>query len=68
MRWGDSEASADLVCQAGFIFVALALYDLLKGVNQRHASVMVILIVVSIPIAFLNELNALAALVLSAWS
>jgi hypothetical protein len=28
---------------------ALALYDLLKGVNQRHASVMVILIVVSIP-------------------
>ena len=56
--------AADLICQAGFIFVALALYDLLKGVNQRHASVMVILIVVSIPIAFLNELNAIAALVL----
>jgi hypothetical protein len=56
--------AADLICQAGFIFVALALYDLLKGVNQRQASVMVILIVVSIPIAFLNELNAIAALVL----
>jgi hypothetical protein len=42
----------------------VALYDLLKGVNQRHASVMLILIVVSIPIAFLNELNAIAALVL----
>src|ERR1700730_8916622 len=50
--------------QAGFIFVALALYDLLKGVNRRHASLMVILIVVSIPIAFLNELNSFAALVL----
>jgi hypothetical protein len=57
--------AADLICQAGFIFVALALYDLLKGVNQRHTSVMVILIVVSIPIAFLNELNAIAALVLA---
>jgi hypothetical protein len=56
--------ACNLTCQAGFIFVALALYDLLKGVNQRHASVMVILIVVSIPIAFLNELNAIVALVL----
>jgi hypothetical protein len=53
-----------LICQAGFIFVALALYDLLKGVNQRHASLWVILVVVAIPIAFLNELNSIAALVL----
>jgi hypothetical protein len=43
--------------------VALALNDLLKGVNQRHAVLMVILLVVSVPIAFLNELNAIAALV-----
>jgi hypothetical protein len=56
--------AADLICQAGFIFVALALYQLLKGVNQRRASLMVTLIVVSIPIAFLNELNAIAALLL----
>jgi Domain of unknown function (DUF4386) len=56
--------AAELVGQAGFIFVALALYDLLKGVNRRHASVMVILIVVSVPIAFLNELNSIAALLL----
>jgi len=56
--------ACNLICQAGFIFVALALYDLLKGVNQRHASLMVTLIVVSIPIAFLNELNAIATLVL----
>jgi len=56
--------AGNLISQAGFIFVALALYDLLKGVDQRHASLMVILIVVSVPIAFLNELNSIAALVL----
>ena len=56
--------AGNLIGQAGFIFVALALYDLLKGVNRRHASLMVTLIVVSIPIAFVNELNAIAALVL----
>src|SRR6202140_208298 len=56
--------AGELIGQAGFIFVALALYDLLKGVNQRHASLMFILIVVSVPIAFLNELNSIAALVL----
>src|SRR5229473_2487636 len=55
---------AELIGYAGFIFVALALYDLLKGVNRRHASLMVLLIVVSVPIAFLNELNSIAALVL----
>lgn len=56
--------AADLVGQAMFIFVALALYDLFKGVNQRQAALMVILIVVSIPITFLNEVNSIAALVL----
>ena len=53
-----------LIGQAGFIFVALALYDLLKGVNQRRALLMLTLILVAAPIAFLNELNAIAALVL----
>jgi Domain of unknown function (DUF4386) len=56
--------AGELIGMAGFIFVALALYDLLKEVNRRHASLMVTLIVVSIPIAFLNELNSIAALVL----
>jgi hypothetical protein len=56
--------AGELIGQAGFIFVALALYNLLKGVNRRHASLMVTLIVVSIPIAFVNELNSIAALVL----
>src|ERR1700704_196841 len=56
--------ACNLIGQAGFIFVALALYDLLKGVNQRHAVLMVTLILVAIPIALLNELNAIAALTL----
>jgi hypothetical protein len=56
--------AAQLISQAGFIFVALALYHLLKGVNRRHASLMVTLVVVQIPIAFLNELNSIAALAL----
>ena len=47
--------AGELIGMAGFIFVALALYDLLKGVNRRHASLMVTLIVVSIPIAFLKS-------------
>jgi Domain of unknown function (DUF4386) len=56
--------AGELIGQAAFIFVALALYDLLKGVSRRNASLMVILIVVSIPIALVNELNSIAALVL----
>ena len=56
--------AGQLIGQAGFIFVALALYALLKGVNRGQASLMVTLVVVQIPIAFLNELNSIAALIL----
>jgi hypothetical protein len=56
--------ASQLIGMGGFIFVALALYDLLKGVDRRQAALMVILIVVSIPIAFLNEVNSMAALLL----
>jgi hypothetical protein len=56
--------AGQLISQAAFIFVALALYKLLAGVDRWHASLMVILIVVSVPIAFVNELNSLAALAL----
>jgi Domain of unknown function (DUF4386) len=56
--------AGELIGYAGFVFVALALYDLFKGVSRRQASLMVILIAVSVPIAFLNELNSFAALVL----
>jgi hypothetical protein len=56
--------AANLISQALFILVALALYELFKEVNRRHAALMMALIVVAIPIAFVNELNAIAALVL----
>jgi hypothetical protein len=56
--------ACNLISEILFMWVALALYDLLKGVNQRQASLMLGLIVVSIPIALLNELNAIAALIL----
>lgn len=56
--------AAQLTSQILFMWVALALYDLLKGVNRRHAALMLGLIVVSIPIALLNELNSIAALIL----
>ena len=56
--------AAHLIGEALFVFVALALYDLLKAANHRNALCMLTLILVAIPIALLNELNAVAALVL----
>jgi hypothetical protein len=47
-----------------FIFVVLALYHLFKGVNEKHALAMAILLLISIPISLLNVLNEIAALVL----
>ncbi len=44
------------------IFLALALYQLLKVVNRNLAALMVILFLVGIPIAMLNELTQLAVL------
>jgi hypothetical protein len=52
----------NLIGSVGFIFVALALYELLKEVNKTQAFLMVTLIVVSLPISLLNEVNHLAAL------
>jgi len=46
------------------IFLALALYRLFEGVDQRRAVLMVILSVVQVPIAFLNEVSQLGALML----
>ena len=42
------------------IFLALALYQLLKVVNRNMASLMVVLFLVGVPIAMLNELTQLA--------
>ncbi|HKB70345.1 MAG TPA: DUF4386 domain-containing protein [Thermoanaerobaculia bacterium] len=53
---------ADLLGQAAFILVALALYRLLRGVNKVLAVLMVILLVVQIPLAFAAEIHRLAVL------
>jgi hypothetical protein len=57
--------AAQLIGMAGFIFVAMALYHLLEAVDRRQSVLMVILIVVSVPIAFVNELNSVAVLTLA---
>jgi Domain of unknown function (DUF4386) len=53
-----------LVGQVIFIFLVLALYRLLRPVNRDHAVLMVILALLGVPMAFLNELNHLAVLAL----
>ena len=51
-----------LISQIILIFLALVLYRLLKPVNKDHAVLMVVLALLAVPIAFLNEVNHLAAL------
>jgi hypothetical protein len=53
---------ADLFGTVGFIFVALALYRLFEGVGRRAAAAMVVLIIVSVPMSFVGELQHLALL------
>ena len=53
-----------LIGQTIFILLILALYKLLKPVNKNHALLMVIFALVGVPIAFINELNQFAALLL----
>jgi hypothetical protein len=55
---------SELVSATLFIFTALALFRLLGGVNKTLAWLMVALLVVAVPISFLNVLNELAALAL----
>jgi len=51
-----------LIGQVIFVFLVLALHRLLKPVNDGHALVMVVLALLGVPMAFLNEVNHLAAL------
>jgi hypothetical protein len=55
---------ADLISSVIFVLVVLALYRLLSGVNKTHASLMVILALVSAAVGFMNVLNNIAALTL----
>jgi Domain of unknown function (DUF4386) len=57
--------AGELINAIAFIFVVLALHRLLKEVNKYHASLMVTLFVVSVPISFFNVLNDIAALTLA---
>jgi len=60
-RWGMIGEIANAI---GFVFVVLALYRLLKGVDKTQASLMVTLFAISVPISLLNVLNEVAALML----
>lgn len=55
---------ANLVGTVLFICLGIALYRLLSGVNQTQAWLMVSFVLVSSAIAFMNEVNNLAALIL----
>jgi hypothetical protein len=56
--------ASELFHQVIFIFLVLALFRLFKAVNERHATLMVILVLVSVPIVMLNVLNEIAPLIL----
>lgn len=51
-----------LLCYIFFLFLPLVLYKLLTPVNEIYTKIMVILAVISIPIAFLNIQNKLNVL------
>ena len=61
LRFG---VASELIAFTIFIFVVLTLYRLFKGVNEKRALAMAILLLVSIPISLLNVLNEIAALIL----
>jgi Domain of unknown function (DUF4386) len=56
--------ASELISSILFIFLVLALYRLFKGVDRGLASLMVILVLVSIPISFVNVLSEIAAVTL----
>lgn len=54
-----------LVSSVVFLFVALALYLLLKAVDQNLSVLMVILVMIQIPLAFIDVFNQVAVLELA---
>ena len=59
---------SNLIYLTVFIFLVLSFYSLLKEVNKGQALLMVVFVLVGIPIAFLNELNKVAILLLANYS
>lgn len=53
---------SDLIGQILHIFLALALYELLKAVNAKLSLFMVVLALIPVPIAMLNQINPFAVL------
>ena len=53
-----------LISETVFILLVYVLYKLLKPVNENHAFLMVMFVLVAVPISFINELNKFAALLL----
>lgn len=62
---------AELFGQVVFVFIAFALFDLLKVVHRKHAVTMVTLVVIAVTITCLNMVNQAAALLVldgGAWT
>jgi hypothetical protein len=55
---------SDLIASVCGIFLVLLLYQLLKPVNEKHAALMAILLLSSVPISFAIALNDVAAQIL----
>lgn len=55
---------SEMVSFIGFIFVVRALYRLFKDVDQKLASLMATLMLISLPVSFVNVINEIAALIL----
>ena len=56
--------ASELICAVEFVFLFWILYRLLGGVNKTHASLMVILGLVFVPIMVVNTLTEVGALML----
>ena len=55
---------SNLISQTIFIFLALSLNRLFKEVNANYARLLLTLVVIAVPISFLNSLNLVAAQIL----
>jgi Domain of unknown function (DUF4386) len=56
--------ASDLVAQIVFVFLVVALYQLLKAVSEKLALLMMVLALVSVPMSFAIMLNEIAPLIL----
>jgi hypothetical protein len=54
-----------LLCYTAFLFLSLVLYKLLKPVNQNYAKLMVLLVVINVPMYFINAQNQFTVLSLA---